>query len=86
MPIFQYTATDQTGAPSEGNFEAASEDQAMEQLAQYGLTVTKLEPVGSADDESKKRVSRDKKQKKGLFLNEEGGWLVNSHLTSFFLL
>jgi type IV pilus assembly protein PilC len=87
MPIFQYTATDQTGAPSEGNFEAASEDQAMEQLAQYGLTVTKLEPVGSADDEPKKRVSRDKKQKKGLLESlkkiELGGGPNNEDISIF---
>ena len=28
MPIFQFTATDQTGAPSEGTFEAVNEEQA----------------------------------------------------------
>ena len=27
MPIFQFTATDQTGAPSEGTFEAVNEEQ-----------------------------------------------------------
>ena len=36
MPVFQYTATDQTGASSQGNFEAESEEQARSQLAQYG--------------------------------------------------
>ena len=55
MPVFQYTATDQNGAPSQGNFEAPSEEQAREQLAQYGLTVTQLQPVGSDADEPKQR-------------------------------
>jgi type IV pilus assembly protein PilC len=73
MPIFQYTATDQTGTPTQGNFEAASEEQAREQLAQYGLNVTKLEPVESSDGEPKKRGSRDKKKKKGLLSLEIGG-------------
>ncbi len=45
MPIFQYTATDQTGAQSQGNFEAANEEQALTQLAQYGLTVSQLIPL-----------------------------------------
>jgi type II secretory pathway component PulF len=37
MPNFQFTATDQTGAQTQGTFEAANEEQAYEQLAQYGL-------------------------------------------------
>lgn len=45
MPIFQYTATDQAGAQSQGNFEAANEQQAYEQLAQYGLSVSQLIPL-----------------------------------------
>ena len=45
MPIFQFTATDQSGAPSEGTFEAANEEQAYAQLAQYGLTVSKVVPL-----------------------------------------
>ena len=69
MPIFQYTATDQTGAPSEGNFEAASEEQAREQLAQYGLNITKLELLDSSEDEPKKKASREKKKKKGLIID-----------------
>jgi type IV pilus assembly protein PilC len=73
MPIFQYTATDQTGTPSQGNFEAASEEQAREQLAQYGLNITKLEPVESSDGEPKKRGTRAKKKKKGLLSLEIGG-------------
>ena len=83
MPIFQYTATDQTGAPSEGNFEAATEDQAKEQLAQYGLNVTKLEPVESSDGEPKKRASRDKKKKKGLLALEIGGGPSNEDISVF---
>ena len=73
MPIFQYTATDQTGAPSEGNFEAVSEEQAREQLSQYGLNVTKLEPLDSSDGEPKKKASKEKKKKKGLLALEIGG-------------
>ena len=83
MPIFQYTATDQTGTSSEGNFEAASEDQAREQLAQYGLNVTKLEPVESSDGEPKKRASRDKKKKKGLLAMEFGGGPNNEDISVF---
>ena len=82
MPIFQYTATDQTGSPSQGNFEAASEDQAREQLAQYGLNVTKLEPVDSADGEPK-RVSQGKKKKKGLLSLEIGGGPNNEDISIF---
>ena len=83
MPHFQYTATDQTGAPSEGNFEAATEDQAKEQLAQYGLNVTKLEPVESSDGEPKKRASREKKKKKGLLALEIGGGPSNEDISVF---
>ena len=83
MPIFQYTATDQTGAPSEGNFEAASEEQAREQLAQYGLNVTKLEPLDSSAGEPKKRASRDKKKKKGLLALEIGGGPSNEDISVF---
>ena len=42
MPIYQYTATDQTGAQSQGTFEAPDEQQAQQQLAQYGLQVSQL--------------------------------------------
>ena len=45
MPNFQYTATDQTGAQSQGTFEAANEQQAYEQLAQYGLNVSQVIPL-----------------------------------------
>lgn len=82
MPIFQYTATDQTGTPSQGNFEAASEDQAREQLAQYGLNVTKLEPYGSSAAEPKKAV-KEKKKKKGLLAFEIGGGPSNEDISVF---
>ena len=45
MPIFQYTATDQTGAQSQGTFEAADERQAYDQLAQYGLSASQIVPL-----------------------------------------
>ena len=45
MPNFQYVATDQTGAQSQGTFEAANEQQAYEQLAQYGLNVSQVIPL-----------------------------------------
>jgi len=83
MPIFQYTATDQTGAPSEGNFEAASEEQAREQLAQYGLNITKLELLDSSEGEPKKRASREKKKKKGLLSLEIGGGPSNEDISVF---
>ena len=45
MPNFQYVATDQTGAQTQGTFEAANEQQAYEQLAQYGLNVSQVIPL-----------------------------------------
>ena len=45
MPIYQFTATDQTGAPSQGTFEAPNEEQAFAQLAQYGLNVSQVVPM-----------------------------------------
>ena len=45
MPIYQFTATDQNGAPSQGTFEAPNEEQAFAQLAQYGYTVSQLVPA-----------------------------------------
>ena len=83
MPVFQYTATDQNGAPSQGNFEAPSEEQAREQLAQYGLTVTQLQPVGSDADEPKQRASPDKKKKKGLLDLQIGGGPNNEDISIF---
>ncbi len=83
MPIFQYTATDQTGTSSQGNFEASNEDQAREQLAQYGLNVTKLEPYGSSDTEPKKKAVQGKKKKKGLLAFEIGGGPSNEDISVF---
>jgi type IV pilus assembly protein PilC len=83
MPVFQYTATDQNGAPSQGNFEAPSEEQAREQLAQYGLTVTQLQPVGSDAEEPQQRASRDKKKKKGLLDLQIGGGPNNEDISIF---
>ena len=51
MPIFQYTATDQTGAQTQGNFEAANEQQAYQQLAQYGLNVSQVVPLDTPADQ-----------------------------------
>jgi type II secretory pathway component PulF len=45
MPIYQFTGTDQTGAPSQGTFEAPNEEQALAQLAQYGLNVSQVVPM-----------------------------------------
>ena len=45
MPIYQFNGTDQTGAPSQGTFEAPNEEQALAQLAQYGLNVLKVVPM-----------------------------------------
>ena len=50
MPIFQYVAADQTGAQTQGSYEAANEEQALAQLAQYGLTVTQLVPTQAAPE------------------------------------
>ena len=83
MPVFQYTATDQNGAPSQGNFEAPSEEQAREQLAQYGLTVTQLQLVGSDAEEAQQRVPRDKKKKKGLLDLQIGGGPNNEDISIF---
>ena len=45
MPIYQFNGTDQTGAPSQGTFEAPNEEQALAQLAQYGINVTQVVPM-----------------------------------------
>jgi len=49
MPVYQFSATDQNGAPQQGTFEAANEEQAYSQLAQYGLTVSQLVPAEPDD-------------------------------------
>ena len=45
MPIYQFNGTDQTGAPSQGTFEAPNKEQALAQLAQYGINVTQVVPM-----------------------------------------
>ena len=76
MPNFQYVATDQTGAQTQGTFEAANEQQAYEQLAQYGLNVSQVIPLDSpakpsapADEspplkKTKNKAKKSKKKKK----------------------
>ena len=85
MPNFQYVATDQTGAQTQGTFEAANEQQAYEQLAQYGLNVSQVIPLdppsttGASADSApplKKTTDKTKKTKKkkgGLLAIELGG-------------
>ena len=85
MPNFQYVATDQTGAQTQGTFEAANEQQAYEQLAQYGLNVSQVIPLdppsttGASADSTpplKKTTDKTKKTKKkkgGLLAIELGG-------------
>ena len=66
MPVFQYTATDQTGASSQGNFEAESEEQARSQLAQYGLNATQLVPLDNGQTEGKGGSGKNQKEKEGV--------------------
>lgn len=78
MPNFQYTATDQTGAQTQGTFEAANEQQAYAQLAQYGLNVTQVtaldpEPEPSSAEASSQGSKAKAKKKKGLLSIELGG-------------
>lgn len=76
MPNFQYTATDQTGAQTQGTFEAANEQQAYAQLAQYGLNVTQvtaLDPEPSSTNASSQGSKTKAKKKKGLLSIELGG-------------
>jgi type IV pilus assembly protein PilC len=84
MPIFKYSGTDQTGAPSEGNFEAANEEQARSQLAQYGLTLTAIAQIDGGDSGSKAaKKSKDKKKKKGLMALQLGGGPNNEDISVF---
>jgi len=79
MPNFQYIATDQTGAQTQGTFEAANEQQAYEQLAQYGLNVSQVTPLDpppsstSTNESSGKQKKAKGKKKKGLLALELGG-------------
>ena len=82
MPIYQYTATDQTGVQSQGTFEAPDEQQAQQQLAQYGLQVSQLvsidgpsatESSASTDAESpKKEVTPKNKSTKSSKKKKKG--------------
>lgn len=84
MPVFQYTATDQTGASSQGNFEAESEEQARSQLAQYGLNVTELVPLDNGQTEGKGVApEKTKKKKKGLMALQLGGGPSNEDISVF---
>ena len=85
MPIFQYVATDQTGAQSQGNYEAANEEQAYAQLAQYGLTVTQLVPVqvtpevpspAQPEKKAKKKKEKAPKPPKAAKKKKKGGLLA----------
>jgi len=84
MPVFQYTATDQTGASSQGNFEAESEEQARSQLAQYGLNVTEVVPVDNGEAEGKEAApEKKKKKKKGLMALQIGGGPSSEDISVF---
>ena len=98
MPIFQYVATDQTGAQTQGSYEAANEEQALAQLAQYGLTVTQLVPTQSAPEvpspaqpekkQKKKapkpsKAAKKKKKKGGLLAIEIGGGPTSEDISIF---
>jgi len=82
MPVFQYTATDQTGAASQGNFEAESEEQARSQLAQYGLNVTDVVPLDSGEPEARE-AKPEKKKKKGLMSLQIGGGPSSEDISVF---
>ena len=70
MPNFQYIATDQTGTQTQGTFEAANEQQAYEQLAQYGLNVSQVTPLDpppsstSTNESSGKQKESEGKEEK----------------------
>ena len=66
MPVFQYTATDQTGASSQGNFEAESEEQARSQLAQYGLKRYSACPAGQWPNRGQGGSGKNQKEKEGV--------------------
>jgi type IV pilus assembly protein PilC len=95
MPNFQYVATDQTGAQTQGTFEAANEQQAYEQLAQYGLSVSQvipLDPSGaespSADQapplkKSKGKAKKTKKKKGGILDIQLGGGPTSEDISVF---
>ena len=95
MPNFQYVATDQTGAQTQGTFEASNEQQAYEQLAQYGLSVSQvipMNPPGSASSsqeqapplkKSKGKAKKAKKKKGGLLNIQLGGGPTSEDISVF---
>ena len=88
MPNFQYTATDQTGAQTQGTFEAANEQQAYEQLAQYGLNVSQVVPLdppasSGAEGNASKKSKGKGKRKKGLLAIELGGGPTKEDISVF---
>ena len=94
MPNFQYVATDQTGAQTQGTFEAANEQQAYEQLAQYGLNVSQVIPLdppstagASAESaplkKTKGKPKKAKKKKGGLLAIELGGGPTKEDISVF---
>ena len=95
MPNFQYVATDQTGAQTQGTFEASNEQQAYEQLAQYGLSVSQvipMNPSGSASSspdlapplkKSKGKAKKAKKKKGGLLNIQLGGGPTSEDISVF---
>ena len=89
MPNFQYIATDQTGAQTQGTFEAANEQQAYEQLAQYGLNVSQVTPLDpppsstSTNESSGKQKKAKGKKKKGLLALELGGGPTKEDISVF---
>ena len=84
MPVFQYAATDQTGASSQGNFEAESEEQARSQLAQYGLNVTEVVQSGNMEAAGKEAApDKKKKKKKGLMALQIGGGPSSEDISVF---
>ena len=66
MPNFQYTATDQTG-PNAGPAEAANEQQAYEQLAQYDRCLASYSPDPPASSKSNEVAQRAGKKKKKVY-------------------
>ena len=95
MPNFQYVATDQTGAQTQGTFEAANEQQAYEQLAQYGLSVSQVIPLNPSGAESptvdqapplkksKGKAKKTKKKKGGILDIQLGGGPTSEDISVF---
>ena len=52
MAIFEYSATDSTGNSVDGTFEAIDEQDALNILAQYNLSPTRLSQQGAAPSQA----------------------------------